>query len=133
MNRRHFAKIISRIISSLAVISGASWISRLLEQQLGKRPRFAMLSIKQIQGDIYTQSEFFVLKKNEDYKIFSRRCPHLGCTLQIKNSDNQIFCPCHGSHFKLDGSYVRGPAKRDLKVLNYHLRENDSIEIELDS
>lgn len=133
MKRRHFAKIISGLISSLAIISGIAWISKLLDQQLGNRSRRAILDSKQVLGNIYTQPEFWVFKKNSAFKVLSRRCPHLGCTLQIKNSDDQIFCPCHGSHFKLDGSYLKGPAKKDLKVLEHRLRENGSIEITLDA
>jgi len=95
--------------------------------------RLAILERKQVQGDIYTQSEFWVFKNNSKFKVLSRRCPHLGCTLQVKNADEQIYCPCHGSQFKLDGSYLNGPAKKDLKVLKHHLNENGSLEVELDA
>lgn len=133
MKRRDFNKIVSRLFSTLAVISGLSWISKLMEQKLGKRTRKVILDGNQIQGDIYAQSEFWVVKNSNDHKVFSRRCPHLGCTLQINGSNGQIFCPCHGSQFKLDGSYLKGPAKQDLKMLEHRFKENGAIEIELDA
>jgi cytochrome b6-f complex iron-sulfur subunit len=33
----------------------------------------------------------------------------------IKVSDQQIYCPSHGSTFSLDGQVVKAPAKKELK------------------
>ena len=45
---------------------------------------------------------------------FSSVCPHRGCNVsEVK--DGNIVCPCHGSHFDLEGAVVTGPASEPLK------------------
>ena len=46
-------------------------------------------------------------------------CPHLGCFIDYRPGNNDFFCPCHNSNFKLDGVLCRGrePA-RDGSVAN---------------
>jgi len=52
-----------------------------------------------------------------------RVCVHLGCLYAWVDSTNRFECPCHGSKYQLDGTYIEGPAPRDLdrfvvKLLN---------------
>lgn len=42
-------------------------------------------------------------------------CPHKGCAVNYEHDSKQFVCPCHGSHFDLDGHVTHGPAKSDLK------------------
>lgn len=44
------------------------------------------------------------------YKV----CTHLGCIYDWKPNENRFICPCHGSTFERDGTFVKGPAPRDL-------------------
>jgi cytochrome b6-f complex iron-sulfur subunit len=44
------------------------------------------------------------------YKV----CTHLGCLYNWNNQEVKFICPCHGSQFQLDGSYIQGPAPRNL-------------------
>ncbi|MBM3216569.1 Rieske 2Fe-2S domain-containing protein [Candidatus Poribacteria bacterium] len=46
-------------------------------------------------------------------RVFSSRCPHLGCQTAVSSA--RIVCPCHGSTFGLDGSVHRGPATAPLR------------------
>jgi cytochrome b6-f complex iron-sulfur subunit len=43
-----------------------------------------------------------------------QRCVHLGCTVPFRNDCNSFKCPCHGSHYNVDGEYLDGPAPRSL-------------------
>ena len=43
-----------------------------------------------------------------------RVCVHLGCLYAWVDSTNRFECPCHGSKYELDGTYIEGPAPRDL-------------------
>lgn len=44
-------------------------------------------------------------------------CTHLGCTFPWNPIDQQFQCPCHGSRYTPDGTVVRGPANRPLKLV----------------
>jgi cytochrome b6-f complex iron-sulfur subunit len=41
-------------------------------------------------------------------------CPHLGCLYQWQPVTNRFECPCHGSKYQKDGTYIEGPAPRSL-------------------
>lgn len=43
-----------------------------------------------------------------------QRCVHLGCTVPFRNDCQSFKCPCHGSHYNVDGEYLDGPAPRSL-------------------
>jgi cytochrome b6-f complex iron-sulfur subunit len=41
-------------------------------------------------------------------------CTHLGCLPKWGETTDRFECPCHGSKYELDGSYIEGPAPRGL-------------------
>ena len=43
-----------------------------------------------------------------------QRCVHLGCTVPFRDNCVSFKCPCHGSHYNVDGEYLDGPAPRSL-------------------
>jgi cytochrome b6-f complex iron-sulfur subunit len=44
------------------------------------------------------------------YKV----CTHLGCLYKWVPTNTRFECPCHGSKFEADGTYIEGPAPRSL-------------------
>lgn len=65
------------------------------------------------------------LRKLPDGKVsaFNVRCPHLGCAVDYRASQNDYFCPCHTSAFNLDGQKKneippRGMDALDVKIKN---------------
>jgi len=44
------------------------------------------------------------------YKV----CTHLGCLYKWVDNNNRFECPCHGSKFHLNGTWIEGPAPRNL-------------------
>ena len=61
------------------------------------------------------EGEVLVVRAGEDeFDAMSNVCPHKQCHVEVK-SPTVIKCPCHGSTYKIDGTYVSGPAKRSLK------------------
>ncbi|HKS69604.1 MAG TPA: ubiquinol-cytochrome c reductase iron-sulfur subunit [Ktedonobacterales bacterium] len=53
-------------------------------------------------------------------------CVHLGCKFPFRDDCNSFKCPCHGSHYNVDGEYLDGPAPRsaDRFELNF---QNDNV------
>ena len=41
-------------------------------------------------------------------------CTHLGCLYKWVPTNARFECPCHGSKFQLDGTWIEGPAPRSL-------------------
>src|SRR3972149_5657198 len=44
------------------------------------------------------------------YKV----CVHLGCIYGWDDQEFKFICPCHGSQYQHDGTYISGPAPRSL-------------------
>lgn len=59
------------------------------------------------------------LRRNSAGEIvsFSSVCPHLGCSVNYRRSDNDFFCPCHTSSFDLDGTKTNQVPPRDMDQL----------------
>jgi cytochrome b6-f complex iron-sulfur subunit len=56
---------------------------------------------------------FHVIRTQEDaLVVLYGVCTHLGCL--PKWEADRFACPCHGSQYQLDGSYITGPAPRGL-------------------
>jgi cytochrome b6-f complex iron-sulfur subunit len=70
--------------------------------------------------------KIYIRKAGEHITVFDAHCTHMGCTLHY-DSDHHLFnCPCHKSRFDIDGTRLRGPAKRDLDTIAY-TRTNTSL------
>jgi cytochrome b6-f complex iron-sulfur subunit len=60
-------------------------------------------------------SENFVKDSNGSLWVaLYQRCVHLGCTVPFRDDCVSFKCPCHGSHYNVDGEYLDGPAPRSL-------------------
>lgn len=56
-------------------------------------------------------------------------CVHLGCLYQWQTSTNRFECPCHGSKYQKDGTYIEGPAPRSLDRMVIHVFDAGGKEI----
>ena len=60
-------------------------------------------------------AETIVQDNDSSYWIaLYQRCVHLGCTVAFRDDCVSFKCPCHGSHYNVDGEYLDGPAPRSL-------------------
>jgi cytochrome b6-f complex iron-sulfur subunit len=57
-------------------------------------------------------------------------CPHQGCQVKLDDTGKALTCPCHGSAFALDGKSTKGPAQKDLAVLETK-EEGDSLLVKI--
>ncbi len=58
-------------------------------------------------------------------KVLSVVCPHLGCSVQWSGPRSEFGCPCHDSGFAADGARRHGPARRGLDALPTRLVGRD--------
>jgi cytochrome b6-f complex iron-sulfur subunit len=59
-------------------------------------------------------------------------CTHLGCLPKWVDTNGRFECPCHGSKFTGDGSYIEGPAPRGLDRFNIELVYADGTRVQSD-
>jgi cytochrome b6-f complex iron-sulfur subunit len=59
-------------------------------------------------------------------------CTHLGCLPKWATTTARFECPCHGSKFEGDGSYIEGPAPRGLDRFPVTIVYNDGTEVASD-
>lgn len=52
-----------------------------------------------------------------------RICPHGACDLEWRPDEVDLWCPCHGSRFDLDGTLLQGPAERDARTFPAEVRD----------
>lgn len=60
-------------------------------------------------------------------------CTHLGCLPKWVDTNGRFECPCHGSKFNGDGSWIEGPAPRALDRFVVRVTYNDGTVAETDS
>ena len=61
------------------------------------------------------RDKIIVVNHDGSLSALSAICTHMGCAVNYDEKSGRVHCPCHGSEFALDGSNVKGPAKRPLK------------------
>jgi cytochrome b6-f complex iron-sulfur subunit len=63
----------------------------------------------------FLDSEWWVKDSDGTYWLaLYQVCVHLGCKVPYRDDCNSFKCPCHGSHYNVDGEYLDGPAPRSL-------------------
>lgn len=57
-------------------------------------------------------------------------CVHLGCKVPFRNDCNSFKCPCHGSHYNIDGEYLDGPAPRSLDRFSMSFDSSGNVAVD---
>lgn len=83
-----------------------------------------VLPLKNINDGITNiqKSQIFVYKKENQIDVYDAHCTHMGCILNFNNKTEQFNCPCHKSRFDIDGTKLKGPAKRDLDKIAFKIK-----------
>jgi cytochrome b6-f complex iron-sulfur subunit len=79
---------------------------------------------------IYLEDYYMLISDNGKIRVLSRKCTHLGC--KIVHFDNKFLCPCHGSEFDLNGKVMKGPAEKNLSLLDFTIKSDSTIEMIFD-
>lgn len=66
----------------------------------------------------FSKGGFFLYKQNDGGLLaLSHKCTHLGCAIQIDDTEDGFHCPCHASNFNKYGEVKSPPAARALDIL----------------
>ena len=60
------------------------------------------------------KGKFWLTHPEDGVLALYKVCTHLGCLYAWREQEGKFICPCHGSQFEYDGTYIRGPAPRSL-------------------
>ena len=64
--------------------------------------------------DNFPKGKFWLTHPPDGVLALYKVCTHLGCLYAWRDQEGKFICPCHGSQFEYDGTYIRGPAPRSL-------------------
>jgi cytochrome b6-f complex iron-sulfur subunit len=62
----------------------------------------------------YPKVKLWISNTNNGIMALYKVCTHLGCLYNWSDQDGKFECPCHGSQYQRDGTYIQGPAPRSL-------------------
>jgi len=71
-----------------------------------------------------------ILMKNQEgqYMAFSRKCAHLGCSVNFDVMRRCLICPCHrGAYDTRTGSVIYGPPPRPLDQVILQIRGGGEV------
>lgn len=63
------------------------------------------------------------------FTAYDGRCPHQGCTVLFVSAQTGFRCPCHNSHFDVQGRRIDGPAPGGLTRIRVHDRDGQLHEM----
>jgi menaquinol-cytochrome c reductase iron-sulfur subunit len=148
--RRQFLKIFTAVLGFfIALVLSVPLLSSLvgpilrrkktLWTKVGKLPELSVsrpekISFSDRNEDAYiredvTRDVWVVRLPSGGLAVYSPICPHLGCHYNWDAAKEHFVCPCHESHFALDGAVLGGPAPRPLDTLPAKI-ENGELYIE---
>jgi cytochrome b6-f complex iron-sulfur subunit len=71
----------------------------------------------------FPEAKIWLVNTEKGILAIYKVCTHLGCLYKWVPSNFRFECPCHGSKFQLDGTFIEGPAPRDLDRFVIYLKD----------
>lgn len=62
----------------------------------------------------HPDGRFWLVNTGSGILAIYKVCTHLGCLYKWVPSNDRFECPCHGSKYEKDGTWIEGPAPRSL-------------------
>jgi cytochrome b6-f complex iron-sulfur subunit len=100
--------------------AGILWFAlpRFREGEFGGTFRFTGADLPAV-GDApvnFPAGRFWLSNSENGFFALYGVCTHLGCLPKWEAQNNRFACPCHGSQYQIDGTWITGPAPRPLDV-----------------
>lgn len=87
---------------------------RFLGYSIPRKPRIIELPAPLPIGGFHVGPDYILFDNGDKTWALSRRCTHLGCTINYREKDGLLECPCHQSRYSTEGKVLHGPAEKDL-------------------
>ncbi len=129
VNRRTFLFLSTTFAAGCATVpGGANFTSGNKDLLVNAGPAGQYLA-----DGVYTRFRdlgFFVVRRGANLFALSAVCTHKKCKLDAGLGET-FHCPCHGSTFNPDGKVTKGPARRNLPVLELSTDENGNLLVKI--
>jgi len=79
--------------------------------------------------EAFSKAKFWWVVTEAGVLALYKVCPHLGCIFKWRPEEYKFICPCHGSQFERDGTYIQGPAGRSLDRFVVEAYDEDGSEL----
>ena len=114
-----------RFMFSVTVLATLYPLLRFIGFKVPKKPEYKEIATALTQRDYLITSDFILFDRDDDVWAFPRRCTHLGFKVHYLDDQDILQCPCHHSQFHArTGSPLKGPAKKDLVILEVEKRDS---------
>jgi len=77
----------------------------------------------------HPDGRFWLVNLDAGVQVLYKVCVHLGCLYKWVPSNNRFECPCHGSKYQKDGTYIEGPAPRSLDRFRFRFVDADGKDL----
>jgi len=121
MNRREFLSYIWGASITLMLGGGTGavlWYAfpRFREGEFGGQFRLntSVIPPETAPPEDHPEGRFWLSNTGQGVLAIYKVCTHLGCLYKWTPANDRFECPCHGSKFQKDGTYIEGPAPRSL-------------------
>jgi cytochrome b6-f complex iron-sulfur subunit len=117
-SRRDFLKLSTNTLLGLSGLLGLGGVLRYLVGYADETEQPQIFDLGPAENyplgsrTVVANGRFVLIHDDEGLSTINTTCTHLGC--QVTPGPNGFTCPCHGSHFDLQGSVVNGPATKAL-------------------
>ncbi|MDR3686432.1 MAG: Rieske 2Fe-2S domain-containing protein [Coriobacteriia bacterium] len=139
MERRSFLVwIASGLLAIGGVLAGATVVEALVPPSRSidgktKVGRVAVAKLADLQvgkpvATDYGDDVLWVIKTSPtQVAVLNQACPHVGCKLSFNPNTKHFDCPCHASHFAMDGKRIDGPAPRNMDPAAFEIVNGEVI------
>lgn len=136
INRREFVNLawLASLGFFLVPVGGATILfafPRFKEGEFGGKFTMRTSDIPEIDASpaANTKGKFWITQTEEGVRAIYKVCTHLGCLYNWQEQEDKFICPCHGSQFNKDSTYIQGPAPRSLDLFTMTAVAPDGTEL----
>jgi cytochrome b6-f complex iron-sulfur subunit len=135
VSRRDFLKLTRNGLIWLSAVLGLGGLVRFLDYEPNPAPKteFDLGSATNYppgSRTLLANVPAMLIHTEGGFSAFSLTCTHLGCI--VEQDKNEFICPCHGSHFDLNGKLLHGPAAKPLASLRIERTEDGKLILRTD-